>query len=99
MLNSSTSIEDFFSKRNDNNDFTRNIGAFEPIYTAGYIQDKFAFDDLIFSVGLRVDRYDANQSVLADEYCLYDTYTAGSNVDLLSGEYVKPSGVGDDYVV
>jgi outer membrane receptor protein involved in Fe transport len=98
-LNSATSIEDFFSKKNANEDFTRNIGAFEPIYTAGYIQDKFAFDDLIFSVGLRVDRYDANQSVLADEYCLYDTYTASSNIALLSGDYTRPAGVGDDYVV
>ncbi|MGB0592830.1 MAG: TonB-dependent receptor domain-containing protein [Flavobacteriales bacterium] len=98
-LNSATSIEDFFSETNDNGDFTRNIGAFEPIYTAGYIQDKFAFDDLIFSIGLRVDRYDANQSVLADEYCLYDAYTASSNVALLSGDYTRPAGIGDDYVV
>ena len=98
-LNSTASIEDFFSEKNSNEDFTRNIGAFEPIYTAGYIQDKFAFDDLIFSIGLRVDRYDANQSVLADEYCLYDTYTASSNVALLSGDYTRPSGIGDDYVV
>ena len=98
-LNSAASIEDFFSEKNSNEDFTRNIGAFEPIYTAGYIQDKFAFDDLIFSIGLRVDRYDANQSVLADEYCLYDTYTASSNVALLSGDYTRPSGIGDDYVV
>ena len=98
-LNSAASIEDFFSETNDKGDFTRNIGAFEPIYTAGYIQDKFAFDDLIFSVGLRVDRYDANQSVLADEYCLYDTYTASSNVALLSSDYSRPAGIGDDYVV
>ncbi|MBL6663817.1 MAG: carboxypeptidase-like regulatory domain-containing protein [Flavobacteriales bacterium] len=98
-LNSAASIEDFFSEKNDKEDFTRNIGAFEPIYTAGYIQDKFAFDDLIFSIGLRVDRYDANQSVLADEYCLYDTYTASSNVPLLSGDYTRPAGIGDDYVV
>lgn len=98
-LNIAASIEDFFSETNDKEDFTRNIGAFEPIYTAGYIQDKFAFDDLIFSIGLRVDRYDANQSVLADEYCLYDTYTASSNVALLSGDYTRPAGIGDDYVV
>ena len=98
-LNSAASIEDFFTETNDKEDFTRNIGAFEPIYTAGYIQDKFAFDDLIFSIGLRVDRYDANQSVLADEYCLYDTYTASSNVSLLSGDYTRPAGIGDHYVV
>ena len=107
LLNTSSSIEDFFTKRNNlsedgNDDFVRNIGAFEPIYTAGYIQDKFAFDDLIFSIGLRVDRFDANQSVLADEYCLYETYKAGASSDkndLLSGDYVRPSGVGEDYVV
>ena len=106
LLSSSTSIEDFYTKRNNiedfgNDDFVRNIGAFEPIYTAGYIQDKFAFDDLIFSIGLRVDRYDANQSVLADEYCLYDTYSVNSNDNfgLLTGNYSRPVGIGDDFVV
>jgi outer membrane receptor protein involved in Fe transport len=105
-LSSSTSIEDFFFERVDRDgdgqpdDYARNIGAFEPIYTAGYIQDKFAFDDLIFNIGLRVDRFDANQSVLADQYCLYQSYTAGSSADLLTnGTYVKPAGIGDDYVV
>jgi len=105
-LSSTSSIEDFFFERVDRDgdgqpdDYARNIGAFEPIYTAGYIQDKFAFDDLIFNVGLRVDRYDANQSVLADPYCLYQSYTAGSSADLLiNGNYEKPEGIGDDYVV
>ncbi len=106
LLTSSSSIEDFFYERVDRDgdgvedDFVRNIGAFEPIYTAGYIQDKFAFDDLIFNVGVRVDRFDANQSVLSDPYSLYQTYTAGSSADLLTnGDYVKPSSIGDDYVV
>ena len=54
---------------------------------------------MIFSIGLRVDRYDANQSVLADEYSLYQTYTASSNVELLNGDYSRPAGIGDDYVV
>ncbi len=106
ILSSAASIDDFFKVRVDRDgdgvedDFARNIGAFEPIYTAGYIQDKFAFDDLIFNIGVRVDRFDANQSVLSDPYCLYQSYTAGSNASLLtSGDYVKPSSVGDDYVV
>ena len=30
--------------------------------------DKFTFDDIIFNVGLRVDRFDANQPVLNDLY-------------------------------
>lgn len=106
LLTSSSSIEDFFYERVDRDgdgvedDFVRNIGAFEPIYTAGYIQDKFAFDDLIFNIGVRVDRFDANQSVLSDPYSLYQTYTAGSSADLLTtGDYVKPTSIGDDYVV
>lgn len=54
---------------------SRYIGSFQPIYMAGYIQDKFAFRDLIFNIGVRVDRFDANQEVLKDPYSLYDTYT------------------------
>ena len=36
------------------------------LYTCAYIQDKFAFEDIVFNVGLRIDRYDANQEVLKD---------------------------------
>ena len=62
-------IEEFFNKTNELNGVnynTRPIGAYEPIYIAGYIMDKFTFDDIIFNVGLRVDRFDANQPVLKD---------------------------------
>ena len=38
---------------------------------------KFAFKDLIFNLGLRVDRYDANQQVLKDPYVLFPTIKAG----------------------
>ena len=34
---------------------------FNPIYTAGYIQDKFKINDLLFNIGLGIDNYDANQ--------------------------------------
>ncbi len=44
---------------------------------AGYVMDKFAFDDIIFNVGVRVDRYDANQNVLKDKYLFQEAYTAG----------------------
>ena len=106
ILSSPSPIEDFFTEGDDlDNDgnvdrFYRNINAFEPIYTAGYIQDKFAFDDLIFNIGVRIDRYDANQSVLEDEYSLFTTYKAGSSTDLLNSDaYNQPESIGDDYVV
>jgi hypothetical protein len=49
----------------------RPVGAFSPIYMFGYILDKFSYKDLSFNIGLRVDRYDANQKVLKDPYSLY----------------------------
>ena len=91
-------LKDFFTHKDDNGQYTRNIAAYNPIYQAGYIQDKFAIEDLIFNIGLRVDRFDANQKVLKDRYLLYSAYTAGANVDLLNSNSA-PSTIGDDYVV
>ena len=88
--NSQPTFEDFLTKK------TRPIAAFQPIYTAGYVQDKFAIEDLIFNVGLRIDRYDANQPVLKDKYLLYDTYTASSNKARGLGSL---SQFGNDYYV
>lgn len=98
------SLTDFFNKTDEDGVFTRPIGAQQPIYMAGYIQDKFAFKDLIFNVGVRVDRFDANQDVLKDPYILYDYYTVG---DLRSGKiHLKdqspvtiPDNIGDDYAI
>jgi hypothetical protein len=72
-----TSFEDFFTAKDANGFNTRPIAAFQPIYLAGYIQDKFSFKDIVFNVGVRIDRYDANQKVLKDQYSLYDTKKAG----------------------
>jgi outer membrane receptor protein involved in Fe transport len=69
------SFDDFFTQKDDNGDFTRPVGAFEPIYIAGYLMDKFSFDDLTFNVGVRVDRFDANQMVLKDQFLLYEAKT------------------------
>ena len=74
-LSDNPSLDDFFNEVDDNGNFTRKTQAFQPIYVAGYIQDKFAFDDLIFNVGIRVDRYDANQSVLSDRFSFFPTRT------------------------
>jgi len=92
---SQPTFSDFLNKKVDGN-YTRPIAAFQPIYTAGYVQDKFAIEDLIFNVGLRVDRYDANQPVLKDKYLLYDTYTASSDKARDLGSL---SQFGEDYYV
>ena len=95
VLKSKPSFDDFFTKTDDFGNFTRAIGAFEPNYMAGYIQDQFAFKDLIFNIGLRVDRYDANQKVLKDPYLLFEAKTVKEVNDLGS----HPSSMGDDYIV
>lgn len=93
------SFNDFFTARDEFGNKTRPIAPFQPIYVAGYIMDKFAFDDLIFNVGLRVDRFDANQMVLKDRYLLYEAKTV-AEVDAQSEFGTShPSNMGDDYVV
>jgi hypothetical protein len=87
-LSATPSFKDFFTAKDANGNKTRLVDAFRPIYMAGYIQDKFQFEDLSFNVGLRIDRYDANQKVLKDKYSLYAAKTIGD----LSSDDVKKFG-------
>ena len=104
-LKKQPSFEDFFTETDENGNYTRPVGSYRPIYMAGYIQDKFAFKDLIFNIGVRVDRFDANQKVLKDPYILYDYYTVGDKMS--NGQIALPNGttanvpgnIGDDYAV
>ena len=96
------SVSEFFQARDGRGRFTRPIAAFQPIYIAGYIQDQFTFRDLTFNVGVRVDRFDLNQSVLRDPYILYPSYTVAD----LSGSPLSPenranvpAGIGQDFAV
>jgi outer membrane receptor protein involved in Fe transport len=66
---------------------------------AGYIQDKFAFKDLIFNIGLRVDRFDANQSVLKDPYLFYPAHTVAEFQQLAPFQGPIPSNIGGNYVI
>lgn len=68
-----------------------------PIYSAAFIQDKFTFKDIIFRIGLRVDRYDANTSIPKDIYSLYEIMGAGDFHSQNGGQ--KPGNIGDDYKV
>ena len=97
-LTSNPTLKDFFEKQDNEGNYLREIASFQPIYTAGYIQDKFAIDDLIFNIGLRVDRYDANQKVLSDKYLLHQAYTVGESTDFLNNADI-PSTIGNGYVV
>jgi hypothetical protein len=65
-------INNFLTKKDANGRNTLPIGSFKPIYSSVYIMDKFDFKDIKLLVGLRVDRYDANQQVLKDKYALHE---------------------------
>lgn len=101
-LKGKPSFSEFFTGKDEKGNSSRLQAPFEPIYMAGYLMDKFAFDDIIFNVGVRVDRYDANQNVLKDKYLWQEAYTAGSavpNSDLADDLANRPSNIGDDFVV
>lgn len=92
-------LEDFFNETNELGFRTRPVGAYEPIYMAGYIMDKFAFDDIIFNVGVRVDRFDANQKVPKDPFVIGEALTAGEVSEIGDATVAHPSNIGDDFVV
>ncbi len=101
-LTSNPSLDDFFNKTvsiGGKDVHTREIDAFRPIYMAGYIQDKFAFRDLIFNVGLRVDRFDANQMVLKDPFLLFPAKTVEQIPSSLLPEGGIPENIGNDFTV
>lgn len=102
-LSERPTLTDFFTHTDEEGVLDRPIGAQQPIYIAGYIQDKFAFKDLIFNIGVRVDRFDANQDVLKDPYVLYDFYTVedirNGNIHLDNQAPINiPDNIGDDFV-
>ncbi len=98
-MTTQSSFEDFFNQQDENGNYTRPIGAYEPNYMAFYLQDKFAFRDLIFNVGLRADRFDANQMMLKDPFLIYEALTVGEVNTIAGDEVSHPSNMGEDYVV
>ncbi len=91
------SFEDFFTSRDANGVRDFPIAAFRPNYQAAYIQDKFTYKDIIFRLGVRVDRFDANTKVLKDPYSLYDIMTAKDFANRF--DINRPGNIGDDFKV
>jgi len=90
-------FEEFFTATDADGVRTFPVAPNRPIYSAAYIQDKFTFRDIIFRLGVRVDRYDANTQVLKDNYSLYEIMGAGEFHEQFGGE--RPGSVGEDFKV
>ncbi len=97
-LPNNVTFDEFFTGVDENGVRTFNVAPLQPVYAAGYIQDRFKFRDIIFRAGVRVDYFDANTKVLKDEYSLYEIETADvfhtNNPDV-----GRASTIGDDYKV
>ena len=96
-----TDIDKYFTEFDENGNYKRFVGSFQPTYISGYLMDKFAFRDIVFNVGVRVDIFDANQPVLKDKYLVYSARTAGEARSLTS-QYdwlTIPESIGDDYTI
>ena len=89
-----TTFDDFFTATDAEGRRTFEVPAFTPNYFAFYVEDKFNIDDIYFSLGLRMDRYDANTKVAKDLYVLEDVYGADDFHAEFGGD--APSTVGGD---
>ncbi|WP_417265740.1 carboxypeptidase regulatory-like domain-containing protein [Brumimicrobium sp.] len=100
-----TDINSYFNDTDENGNYKRFVGAYQPTYVSGYIMDKFSFDDIVFNVGVRVDVFDANQPVLKDQHLFFNARSVSEaralkNQDPNTYSWVNiPESMGDDYVV
>jgi outer membrane receptor protein involved in Fe transport len=65
---------------------------YEPVYYAGYVQDKIEYKDLVLNVGLRVDVFDGNSLILKDRHALLPIVRADAIGD-------RPNNVDTDFAV
>ena len=79
-------IQGYFDRTN------LNIEPRQPIYYGGYLQDKIEYRDLILNLGVRLEVFDNNTTVLKDIYAPRPIIRAGS----VSG---APGGIGADHAV
>ncbi len=95
--NKRVAFNDFFTDEQN-----RPQDAYRPTYAAAFLEDKFTIEDLILRVGVRIDRFDANQKVLKDKYALTDLQRVGGlNLSTFQNgpNYQRPSNIGDDYAI
>ncbi len=90
-------FDDFFAINPMTGQRNFTVGPNRPIYASAYLQDKFTINSMIFRIGVRADRYDANTKVLKDPYSLYEIIGADDFHENFGGE--QPGNIGDDFVV
>lgn len=95
---SNITFDDFFTDVDGEGNRTYLVAPYRPVYFSAYMQDKFTYKDIIFRLGVRVDRFDANTRVLKDPFTLYDIQTA-DEFFAARPDVDRPANVEDDYKV
>lgn len=91
-------IDGFYTFDAQGNRANTNIAPYQPIYYAGYIQDKIEYRDVVLQLGLRVDVFDNNALVLEDIFATRPIVRV-RNADQLPAGFQRPSSVEDNYAV
>ncbi|MBK7935573.1 MAG: carboxypeptidase regulatory-like domain-containing protein [Lewinellaceae bacterium] len=97
-LTQNVTFNDFFTSRDIDGIRNFPVAPLRPLYQAAFIKDKFTFNKMIFSLGLRVERFDLNTKVMRDPYSLYKVASAKEYYAQNSAP-PKPLNIEDDYKV
>ncbi|MDO8368915.1 MAG: carboxypeptidase regulatory-like domain-containing protein [Saprospiraceae bacterium] len=92
-------FNDFFTSRDIDN--VRNFpnAPLRPLYQAAWLKDKFTFNKMIFSLGVRVERFDLNTKVLQDQFSLYKVMDAKTFFATVPTGEQRPNTIEDDFKV
>lgn len=92
-------FNDFFRSRAVDNvrDFPN--APLRPLYQAAWLKDKFTFNKMIFSLGVRIERFDLNTKVLRDPYSLYRIMDAKTFYETVPTSAPRPNTIGDEFKV
>lgn len=100
-LDNGITFKDFFTSTDKDGVRDFPVAPLQPLYQAAFLKDKFTFNKMIFSLGMRVERFDLNTKVMKDIYSLYevmDAKTAYATVPGI-GSSPRPGNIGDDFKV
>lgn len=90
-------FNDFFTHRDAEGIRDFPVAPLTPLYQAAYIKDKFTFNKMIFSLGVRIERYDLNTRVMKDPFSLYEIMGANTYFGKFGGN--RPGTIGDNFKV
>ncbi|MFN0014034.1 MAG: carboxypeptidase regulatory-like domain-containing protein [Saprospiraceae bacterium] len=98
-LRNDITFNEFFTSRDADGIRDMPVAPLRPLYQAAFLKDKFTFNKMIFSLGVRIERFDLNSKVMRDQYSLYEVMNAEEFYRTVPNAGTRPGTIGDDYKV